>query len=115
MFGLRVPKLSTTTASLYTAGNSWMVPQSSIVRKVSGFDWETILLMGSSWIRPNNRAQLQDFRLCRGFRAYVPGRPPAEHLKLEDESRLFWHQRWIAGLAFLGALLGALIGHWLGR
>jgi hypothetical protein len=52
---------------------------------------------------------------CLGFYPYSPGRSPEVHLKLEDERRVFWHQRLIALLAFGGGLLGALIGAMLGR
>jgi hypothetical protein len=59
------------------------------------------------------------FRRCPGFRPHVPGRTPADHLRLEDESRQFRNQRMIAALAFVGGLLGALIGAllkgWLGK
>jgi hypothetical protein len=50
------------------------------------------------------------FRPCQGFLLHVPGRSPAEHLKLEDESRQFTRQFLIAALAFVGALLGAALG-----
>jgi hypothetical protein len=50
------------------------------------------------------------YRLCQGFRLRMPGRSPAEHLKLEDESRQFRRQLWIAGVAFVGALVGAVLG-----
>jgi hypothetical protein len=47
---------------------------------------------------------------CRGFHHYSPGRSPREHLKLEDERRDFFRKAILAALAFIGALLGSLIG-----
>lgn len=49
-------------------------------------------------------------RSCSGFYRWVYGRSPAEHFKLEDERRTFLHQRRLAWLAFLGGMIGAIIG-----
>jgi hypothetical protein len=49
-------------------------------------------------------------RDCIGFCDWQPGRSPADHLKLEDEQRGFRHQKKLAWMAFVGALVGSLIG-----
>ena len=50
---------------------------------------------------------------CRGFYRYQPGRSPKAHFELEDERRKQRHQWRLAILAFLGALIGSVIGAWL--
>jgi hypothetical protein len=46
---------------------------------------------------------------CKGFHPWTPGRTPQEHKALEDERRASRQQLRLAVLAFLGALLGALL------
>jgi hypothetical protein len=56
-----------------------------------------------------HQAGIVSRRRCKGFERWLPGRTPAEHKRLEEERRTYHRQLWLAVLAFLGALLGALL------
>jgi hypothetical protein len=68
-------------------------------------DVTTVLLTESN--RPRFR--------CGGFYPWVPGRSLDDHRKLEDEHRMFRHQRSLAFLGLIGALIGAALTLFLKR
>ena len=56
-------------------------------------------------------AETSKARKCSGFLRYVPGRSPADHLKLEDEQRAFRRQILLASLGATLAIVGGIVGY----
>lgn len=74
------------------------------------WDWE-MHYVEANWDAVFSEANF-DRRSCRGFFRHSPGRSPREHFQLED-GRLDFRRKLV--YTSVGALLGALLGWFIGR